>query len=277
MVLGLMENPSSNAAVLTSLPQVDYSELTVILPTLNEAGNVKPLSDEIFRQAPGSKIIVVDDSSDDETGAVALSIHRLNPNLSLIERKVERCLTDSINDGVRAAQTPFIAWMDADLSHPPALLHEMLEQARIHGCCVASRFLGNNRASEIGDSLAQALLSSFLNWTIHKVLGLRTTDYTSGFIVLRRDLLADHDLVGDYGEYFIELLYFLERNGVQVKEVPYESPPRVWGESKTGTTIFKLAQRGIKYISVVLRLVVTNVLHPSKKKERNNSREFQSR
>ncbi len=244
---------------------IEFSQLTVVIPTLNEQGNIKPLIAEIFRHAPGCKIVVVDDSSDDGTQHAVHAVQSSHPDLSLIARDGPRGLTDSINDGLRAANTPFVAWMDADLSHPPSLLPEMLAQAGEHGCCVASRFLRKNQLSEIGDSFGQAALSLFLNWSIHHVLGLRTTDYTSGYIALKRELLADHPLEGDYGEYFIELLYFLERGGLAVKEISYESPPRTWGESKTGTTIFKLARRGVKYVVVVFGLLTRSTSSPKKR------------
>ncbi len=80
------------------------------------------------------------------------------------------------------------------------------------------------------------------------------TDYTSGFIVCRRALIADHEFVGDYGEYFIELVHYIDRSGVDIEEIPYESPPRTWGESKTGTTVAKLVRRGLRYLWMLMRL-----------------------
>jgi hypothetical protein len=85
---------------------------------------------------------------------------------------------------------------------------------------------------------------------------LKITDYTSGFIVCRRDVLANHVLTGDYGEYFIELVFYLTRRGVDMREVYYESPPRLSGESKTGAKLVPLMRRGVKYLWLVGRLML---------------------
>ncbi|HEX7450828.1 MAG TPA: hypothetical protein VF294_01005, partial [Polyangiaceae bacterium] len=85
----------------------------------------------------------------------------------------------------------------------------------------------------------------------------------SGFIVCRRQLLVGHSLTGDYGEYFIELMYYLTRRGVDLKEVYYESPPRKAGESKTGSSLVPLMRRGVKYLWLVSRLMVRSKLQTS--------------
>jgi len=51
-----------------------------------------------------------------------------------------------------------------------------------------------------------------LNFSVNGILRLQISDYTSGFIVCRRELLVGHSLTGDYGEYFIELMYYLTRS-----------------------------------------------------------------
>ena len=110
-----------------------------------------------------------------------------------------------------------------------------------------------------GEMLAAAL-SGVLNFSVSHLLRLKITDYTSGFIVCRKDLLRDHPLQGDYGEYFIELMYYLTRRGVDLREVYYESPPRQWGESKTGASHLLLIRRGVKYLWLVSRLILNRSL-----------------
>jgi hypothetical protein len=99
-------------------------------------------------------------------------------------------------------------------------------------------------------------LSAVLNFSVNRILQLKITDYTSGFIVCRRDVLANHVLTGDYGEYFIELVFYLTRRGVDMREVYYESPPRLSGESKTGAKLVPLMRRGVKYLWLVGRLML---------------------
>lgn len=235
------------------------SELTVILPTLNEAGNLESLIANLGRELPGCQVIVVDDNSSDGTPDLVRKIAETNASVRLIARHVKPCLTDSIQAGIRAANTDYVAWMDADHSHPPAVLRKLYDSAKICGCCIGTRYAAasDSFADRLpkGEMLA-AGLSAILNFSVNRVLRLKITDYTSGFIVCRRDLLAKHELTGDYGEYFIELMFYLTRQGVDLQEVYYESPPRHSGESKTGSTLIPLMRRGVKYLWLVSRLML---------------------
>jgi len=243
------------------MPGQTYNDLTVILPTLNEAGNIVSLIAELTTVLPGCRVIVVDDNSSDGTPDIARQIAEQNPAVRLIARSVVPCLTDSIQAGIEAATTEYVAWMDADHSHPPAVLVKLYERALSTGCCIATRYARaeDSFASRLpkGEMLA-AGLSAVLNFSVKHVLRLNVTDYTSGFIVCRRDLLRGHPLVGDYGEYFIELMCYLSRRGVDLAEVYYESPPRKSGESKTGSNLFLLTRRGVKYLWIISRLTLSN-------------------
>src|SRR5450432_74001 len=101
------------------------TDLTVILPTLNEVGNLETLIGELGRVLPGCQVIVVDDNSNDGTPELARRIAAANPSVRLIARQVTPCLTDSIQAGVDATSTDYVAWLDADHSHPPAVLRKL--------------------------------------------------------------------------------------------------------------------------------------------------------
>jgi len=236
-----------------------YSDLTVILPTLNEVGNLDSLIEGLGREMPGCQVIVVDDNSSDGTPDLVREIAARNASVQLIARHVTPCLTDSIQIGIDAANRTYVAWMDADHSHPPEVMRKLYELAKISGCCIGTRYAdaADSFASRLpkGEMLA-AGLSAVLNFSVKYVLRLRITDYTSGFIVCRRDLLDNHSLTGDYGEYFIELMFYLTRRGVDLREVYYESPPRHSGESKTGASLLPLMRRGVKYLWLVGRLML---------------------
>jgi len=236
-----------------------FSDLTVILPTLNEVGNLESLIEGLGRELPGCQVIVVDDNSSDGTPDLVRKLAASNAAVRLIARQVTPCLTDSIQAGIDAASTPYVAWMDADHSHPPAVMRKIYDVALGSGCCIGTRYADADEsfASRLpkGEMLA-AGLSAVLNFSVKYVLRLKITDYTSGFIVCRRDLLADHRLTGDYGEYFIELMFYLTRRGVDLREIYYESPPRHSGESKTGASLLPLMRRGVKYLWLVGRLML---------------------
>jgi dolichol-phosphate mannosyltransferase len=232
--------------------------LTVVLPTLNEAGNIPALTERIWNQVPDARIVVSDDGSTDGTRDVVRALVAAGKPILLLARAGRPCLTASIQEGIDAATTPYVAWMDADLSHPPELLPALLRAAEGSGCAIATRFGpgGKQKKSsrDTPDSVLAIALSGILNVLVRRALGLTVTDYTSGFIVVERDVIATHRLEGDYGEYFIELVHHLSRTGVDIVELPYESPPRTWGESKTGSTLPRLVRRGVKYLWLTVRL-----------------------
>jgi dolichol-phosphate mannosyltransferase len=236
-----------------------FFDLTVILPTLNEVGNLESLIEGLGRELPGCQVIVVDDNSSDGTPDLVRTIAGSNASLRLIARHVTPCLTDSIQAGIEASSTAYVAWMDADHSHPPQVMRKLYDAARVSGCCIGTRYAdaADSFASRLpkGEMLA-AGLSAVLNFSVNRILKLKITDYTSGFIVCRRDLLQNHALTGDYGEYFIELVFYLTRRGVDLREVYYESPPRLSGESKTGASLLPLMRRGVKYLWLVARLML---------------------
>ena len=250
-----------------------FNDLTIILPTLNEEGNILPLIQELNIVLPGVFIIVVDDNSSDCTPKIVRDLSSNSSKILLIERKSKPCLTLSIVTGINSTKTNYIAWMDADFSHPPMILKKLYKIAQSSGCCIATRYhseygdtneMDNNNTKNIqNDTLLSSIFSYTLNFLIYHILKLKITDYTSGFIVCRRDLISNHQLVGDYGEYFIELMYFLNRSGIKIKELFFKSPPRKSGKSKTGKNAFKLLNRGIKYILIVIRMILPKIIFRS--------------
>ncbi len=107
--------------------------------------------------------------------------------------------------------------------------------------------------------MLSAVSSFVLNIFLQKLLGLPFKDYTSGFIAARRSVFDDIKLRGDYGEYFIDLIYNAIKKGYKVIEIPYILQARKHGESKTGSNFFQLSKRGIKYFTTSLRLRFTKI------------------
>jgi dolichol-phosphate mannosyltransferase len=87
------------------------------------------------------------------------------------------------------------------------------------------------------------------------------SDYTSGFVAVRRNVLDDIPLTGDYGEYFIDFIFRALCRHYRVCEIPYVALPRQSGESKTGSNIIQYFARGRKYIFTVVRLRVYKLIN----------------
>ena len=234
----------------------------MVLPTLNEADNIVPLIDGLYAAVPAlHEVVVVDDDSTDGTGEAVTAYVAAHPDrrVRLEVRASDHGLTKSIAHGVRAATGEIVVWMDCDLSMPPnvvpSLLHGLDEGYDI---VVGSRFVsgGSFKKDTAGteDSAVAVALSRLMNYGVQFLLDHRFKDYTSGFIAVKRAIVLDIGLRGDYGEYFIDLLFRALRAGYLVLEIPYVCLPRLHGTSKTGTNLRQYLRRGRGYVSTALGL-----------------------
>ena len=235
--------------------------VSVILPTLNEAGNILSLIQATVAEIQKAgineiEIIVVDDDSPDRTWEIASGVVCPPARVEVIRRMENHGLTPSLIAGIEAARQAVIIWLDCDFSHPPERIPQMLfmlEQG--FDVVVNSRYVvggGEDRSGEWG--AMQMFLSLSLNWFTRFFLDASFADYTSGFVAIRRAVLQEIRLRGDYGEYFVDFIFRTLRKKFRVCELPYKAMPRRSGESKTGTNLLQFLRRGRKYISTVVRL-----------------------
>ncbi len=230
-----------------------HPDLSIILPTYNESENILLLLDQLEKcLGLPYEAIVVDDDSPDRTWELVRNYAQAHPKVVLLHRTSERGLTSALNSGLQVARGRLVMWMDVDLSMPPERIPALL-QAIDAGADVAvgSRYVrGGGDARAVTALLTlQLFLSKVLSILGGWFLGCKFRDWSSGFIALRRELIQDYRLSGDYGEYFIGLIYYLiKRKHATVVEVPYVLTPRERGESKTATNVWGFFQRGRKYL-----------------------------
>lgn len=235
--------------------------ISVILPTYNESGNIIVLIKEIQNviKLP-LEVIVVDDNSPDGTSELVAKYKKKSKkdNIRLITRYKNRGLTNSIRDGIRSAKGNVILWMDCDFSHPPKIINKLLDKIEEgYDIAVASRFIkgGGFKGTNEENPLA-ILLSRLMNYSIQFVLGGQFRDYTSGFIAAKKRVFRKIKLRGDYGEYFIDLIYKALAHKFRVVEIPFVNLPRKTGESKTGSNLYEYIIRGRKYVILSLQLLI---------------------
>ena len=257
-------------------------DLTVILPTLNEASNLKILIPQLFSNLQGSvsvvKVFVVDDGSTDDTNNVINNLQPTHKELRLIYRKNKKpSLPNSIQDGIQQCDTELIAWMDADGSMQPEVLSNMIESWKTcpdnsNTVVIASRFIPGGGMKGINASETTSLLQFIGNirksnerllpvlasWLLNKIYYLLLRGYchdsTSGFILGPRHLLNQVSLSGQHGAYFPGMLEQLRFNGAQVVEVPYIIQLRQHGESKANTSLLHVFRSGKPYIYQILKI-----------------------
>lgn len=243
------------------------NKLSVILPTYNEVENIQPMIETIAEVLEDiHEVIVVDDNSPDGTATLVENMIRTGkyPFLKLECRRKDRGLTKSISRGIELSTGDVVGWMDCDFSMPPKYLPVLLSLINAdYDVAIGSRFLlGGNWRGEAKDpenTFLAVALSRLMNIFIQVCLDHRLKDYTSGFVVARKEVFDKIKLRGDYGEYFIDFIYRALKLNYHVVEVPYRWIPRAAGYSKTGSTLKEYFRRGWKYVFTVIRLLMLRV------------------
>lgn len=215
--------------------------LLIVLPTYNERSNLARVA-ELVLAHDFTRILVVDDESPDGTGALADELAARWPGrLDVMHRKGPRGLGLAYVDGLaRALQSgaDAIGQMDADLSHDPAYLPDLVAGLAASDLVIGSRYIRG--VSVINWPLHRIVLSAFANRYIRFVTGLSPTDCTSGFRVWRREALArmpiDRARANGYA-FLTEMLYEAQRRGCRIGEVPIVFVERQEGYSKVSQKV----------------------------------------
>lgn len=208
-------------------------QLSVVLPTYNEAGNVAALIDGIRGAMGGTsiEIIVIDDGSPDGTPAIVRELAAADPRVRLIERAGKQGLSSAVFAGADAANGSYVAVMDADLSHDPEELPDMLAKAiQGYDVVIGSRFVRGS--ANQGQPLVRRAMSVLLNTGARLVLQLRPNDVLTGYVLCRRELLTTMPTRYSASgfKWLIELL--ATQRGIRVHEWPIRFRDREQGSSK---------------------------------------------
>lgn len=209
----------------------------IILPTYNERENIGPLIEEVFAILPQINILVVDDSSPDGTSAVVENMMIKYPNLSILKRPIKDGLGGAYIAGFKRiladTEVKNIFMMDADFSHSPKYLPQMISKAESYGLVIGSRYIKDGGIAEW--ELWRKVLSAGGNFYVRTLLGKHINDWTGGFNCINADYLrkVDLDKIDLSGYAFIMgIKYFLGKAGANVKEIPIIFEVRRGGESK---------------------------------------------
>jgi dolichol-phosphate mannosyltransferase len=208
----------------------------VVVPTFNERANLPILVSGLMRH-PNVRVMVVDDQSPDGTGEVAEALAREHAGrIEVVHRTERRGLGRSYVDGIKKAicePVDVICQMDADLSHDPAHLPDLVAAADRADVVIGSRYIPGGAI--VNWPLRRRLLSRFANVYIRAVTRLSARDCTSGYRCWRREALAALPLdrfVSDGYSFIVEMLYAASRRGCRIAEVPITFVERRHGESK---------------------------------------------
>jgi dolichol-phosphate mannosyltransferase len=219
-------------------------ELTIAIATRNEAETLPTLIGKV-REVMAAiglayEILVVDGHSSDGTREAAVA------RGCRVELQPAQGLGDAIRHGFRSARGRFVVTMDADLSHPPALLRELAAQRDTADLILASRYVPGGASDDIP---RRQVLSHILNRVYGVVLGLPYRDISTGFRIYRKSFLDRTPLEAVHYDIQEETVFRIHRAGGRIREIPLHFQPRQGGESKAS-----VLKQGVFFARTLLRL-----------------------
>ena len=209
-------------------------ELCVVIPTLNEVGNVEPLLERLGLALAGIEweVIFVDDGSTDGTPEQLTRIAQSDRRIRMIRRIGRRGLSSAVIEGALASTTPVIAVIDADLQHDERILPD-LYRAVANGdeLAVGTRYASNGSTGEWSESRLK--ISRFATALASPIMKTRLSDPMSGFFAVRRDVLLEAaPRLSNVGYKVLLDLVASAQRPLKVAEVGYTFGARVAGQSK---------------------------------------------
>lgn len=223
--------------------------LTVVIPTLNESGNVEPLLERLSLALAGIEweAIFVDDGSTDGTPDLVTSIAQSDRRIRLIRRVGRRGLSSAVIEGALASTTPVIAVIDADLQHDETILpdlHHAIADGG-HELAIGTRYCQGGSTGEWDASRLK--ISRLATALAAPILKTPLSDPMSGFFAVRRDVLLDAaPRLSSVGYKILLDLVASHHRPLRVAEVGYTFGTRQSGASKLDQMV------ALEYIELLL-------------------------
>ncbi|MBK9051250.1 MAG: polyprenol monophosphomannose synthase [Chloroflexi bacterium] len=232
----------------------------VIVPTYNEADNIRDLVTQLLALPVNLDVLVVDDNSPDGTGQlVDTLISEFPGRVHVIHRPGKLGLGTAYIAGFKKAMNELdaarIMTMDADFSHNPRFIPAMIALSQKKHVVIGSRYVSGG--GSLNCTWKRVMLSKMANMTAKTLLGLKAKDTTAGFRLYRREVLASIPLERIFSSgysFLMEMLFMCQRRGWQIGEVPIIFEDRRKGQTKISRqevfkaqyTVFRLFLRRLR-------------------------------
>jgi dolichol-phosphate mannosyltransferase len=244
---------------VASPPSPGSVELSVIVPTYNERGNVAPLVARLEATLAGVvwEAVFVDDDSPDGTAREVKTIAARDPRVRCLRRVNRRGLAGACIEGILGSSAPYVAVIDADLQHDETLLPRMLDSLKSgrSDLVVATRFSAGGSAQSMSPTRESgSRLARRLAWMLG---GVALSDPMSGFFAIRRDRFEPlaASLSPDGFKILLDIV-MRARGTLRIAEEPYAFGSRVYGESKLGARVV------LEYLGLLLSRAARDAVTP---------------
>ncbi len=222
------------------------NEVSIIIPTYNEAENIALLIHRIETMGLDAQIVVVDDNSPDKTAEVAERLSKKYGNIVVVRRPGKNGIATAIRDGLLRSESKYVVVMDSDLQHPPEVIPKLLKELRKgRDVAIASRYV---RGGQSDFSIPRKAISKVATLLAH--MNLQETegikDPMSGYFAFKRDIIEPEQIKSNGYKILLEVL--VASGTKNISEVPYRFNKRKNGKSKLGMGEF------IRYVKLLLSL-----------------------
>jgi dolichol-phosphate mannosyltransferase len=235
--VGLSNGGAGNPATAPETPSL---QLTVIIPTFNEADNVAPLAAKLDAALAGLawEAVYVDDNSADGTSDRVREIARVDPRIRVIQRIGRRGLSTACIEGMCATAAPVVAVIDGDMQHDETVLVKLYD-AIVEGgndLAIGTRYTEGGSTGEWDESRVK--ISQFATKLSNILLKNDVKDPMSGFFAVKREVFVESlpnlSMVGF--KILLDMVASVPRK-LKIAEVPYTFRSRVAGESKLDSKV----------------------------------------
>lgn len=239
-----------------SIAQSNVPELSVIVPTFNEALNVPQLVKALDTALAGIawEVIFVDDNSPDGTTEVVRKLAQDDARVRCIRRIGRRGLSGAAIEGILASSATAVAVMDGDMQHDETQLAAMLANIRKGDDLVVATRYSQGGAMDAGFSHWRQRISQTATDMARKLLGISVSDPMSGFFMMRRSAFdeAAPDLSTQGFKILLDLL--ASRPELKVSEIPFQFRARAAGQSKLDSLV------ATEYLSLLIAKMTGDIV-----------------
>ena len=237
-------------------------DVSIVIPTYNEAENIQPLVDSVSEELDDREfeILIVDDDSPDGTADEVKELQDERDFLRLYEREGKNGIGSAYKEGFQKVTGDKIVQMDADFSHPPRYINDLLEALEDNDVAVGSRYVEDGDRQ---DPLHRRIFPLIGSYLYRYGIGFPVKDFTSGFKAYNKEVMHifEEDLPDGFHFQAASLLRIVEGD-YSVKEVPIEFEERRAGKPKYdhmdlvkngvffGKTFLRKNQRPLKFGTV---------------------------
>lgn len=224
-------------------------ELAVVIPTLNERGNIEPILEKLSSALIGIEweAVFVDDASTDGTPERITEIAAADRRVRLIRRFGRRGLSSAVVEGILASTTPVVAVIDADMQHDERILPDLFRAVADEGydLAVGTRYCDGG---SVGDwSQVRARISGFATRLAAPIMKSPLSDPMSGFFAIKREaMLAAVPALSSVGYKILLDIVASAPSRLAVREIPYSFRLRQAGESKLDSAV------ALEYVELLL-------------------------